>query len=56
MFLLTFLHQIFFGLCFCLQNIIKIVRLLLASARINGITLICLLKITLELTLELELT
>ena len=37
MFLLTFLHEIFSRLCFCLQDIIKIVRLLLAVVSINGL-------------------
>ena len=37
MFWLTFLHQIFSWLCFCWQNMIKIVRLLLAAASIKGL-------------------
>ena len=39
MFLLTFLNQIFSCLCFCLQNINKTVRLLLAAVSINGLRL-----------------
>ena len=42
MFWLTFLDQIFSWLCFCLQIIIKIVRLLLAAVSINGLTHSCL--------------
>ena len=42
MFMLTFLHQIFFKLCFCLQDFIKNVRLLLAIVSVNGlITRLC---------------
>ena len=37
MFRLTFLHQIFCQLCFCLKDFIKIVRLVLASVSINGL-------------------
>ena len=37
MFWSTFLDQIFSRLCFYLQNIIDIVRLLLAAVSINGL-------------------
>ena len=33
----TFLHQIFSYLCFCLQDFIKTVRLLLAALSVNGL-------------------
>ena len=39
---LTFLHQIFSWHCFCLQNIIKFVRLLLAAVSTNGLKGTCL--------------
>ena len=44
---LTFLQYIFFLLCFCLQDFIKIVRLLLAAVSIIGLTYSSL-RVTLE--------
>ena len=38
MFGIIFLHQIFSLICFCLQDLIKIVRLLLAAMSINGLS------------------
>ena len=35
----NFLHQIFYQLCFCLQEFIKVVRSLLAAVSINALTL-----------------
>ena len=44
MFSLTFFHQIISRFCFCQQNIIKIVRLLLAAVSIIGLIPIGLLE------------
>ena len=41
MFWLTFLHQIFFQLCFHLKDFTKIVRLLSAGMSIKGLTYSC---------------
>ena len=49
MFWLTVLHEIFYRLCVCLQNIIEIVRLLLAAVGINGLRKIALAKCHLEI-------
>ena len=37
--LYTFLQQVFFKLCFCLNDFKKIIRLILAAASINGLSL-----------------
>ena len=41
MFRITFLLQIYFQLCFCLQDFIHIVRLLLAAVSIYGLKVHC---------------